>query len=152
MWFVDVFFVVVGCDAAENYMLMDIHNWWSGWIVIWGNSHELNFYIFLTGATWDNLLLDSVMGLKILKWKCACGSCFVKIIWKLLSLKRIYHELGHQAVLSVEVARELRYRSRELVEVSLVASVILSIHAKLSSHVLAIQEERYKSEFLPSRT
>ena len=27
------------------------------------------------------------MGLKILKWKCACGSSFVKIIWKPLSLK-----------------------------------------------------------------
>ena len=37
-------------------------------------------------------LPDNVMWLKILKQKCPCGSHFVKIIWKLLSLKMsIYH-------------------------------------------------------------
>ena len=35
---------------------------------------------------------NNVMGLKILKRKCACGASFVKIIWKLFSLKTsIYH-------------------------------------------------------------
>ena len=45
------------------------------------------FYIFLTGTRLNNLISDNIMGLKILKWKWACGSNFVKIIWKTLSLK-----------------------------------------------------------------
>ena len=35
----------------------------------------------------NNLIPDNIMGLKILKLKYACGSSFVKIIWKPLSLK-----------------------------------------------------------------
>ena len=48
-------------------------------------------YIFLhipNRARVNNLIRDNVMGLKILKQKCACGSSFVKIIWVPLSLKR----------------------------------------------------------------
>ena len=45
------------------------------------------FYIFLIGARLNNLIPDNIMGLKILKRKCACGSSFVRIIWKPLSLK-----------------------------------------------------------------
>ena len=56
----------------------------SGWIVMWGSSQELYvFYIFLTGGRLNNLIPDNIMVLKILKWKCTCGSSFVKIIWKL---------------------------------------------------------------------
>ena len=75
----------MGYDAAENYMFLEIHNL-CVWIVIWGSSQE-SFYIFLTGKRLSNLIPDNVMGLKILKRKCACGSSFVKIIRKLLSLK-----------------------------------------------------------------
>ena len=50
----------------------------------------LSFYIFLTGTRLNNLILDNVIGLKILKWKCASGSKFVEIIWKPLSLNE-YH-------------------------------------------------------------
>ena len=35
----------------------------------------------------NNPIPDTIMGLKILKRKCAYRSSFVKIIWKLLSLK-----------------------------------------------------------------
>ena len=49
------------------------------------------------------------MGSNILKRKCACGSSFVKIIWKLLSLKRsTILRVGFQAVLSAEIIREQR--------------------------------------------
>ena len=34
----------------------------------------LVFFIFLTDAVLDNLIPGNIMGLKILKWKCACGS------------------------------------------------------------------------------
>ena len=55
---------------------------------MWVSSHELHvFAVFLTCARFNNLIPDNVMGLKNLKRKCACGSSFVKIIWKLLSLK-----------------------------------------------------------------
>ena len=30
MWFVDMFFMIVGCDAAKNYMFLEIHNWLIG--------------------------------------------------------------------------------------------------------------------------
>ena len=42
---IDVFFMIVGCDA-ENFMrfMTDV----SGWIVIWGSSQELHiFTVFL---------------------------------------------------------------------------------------------------------
>ena len=84
------------------------------------------------------------MGLKILKWKSACVSCFFKIIWNPFSLKIISHqEFGHQAVLSADIIREKGCRSCDkLVEVialffahffssflhSLVAPVMLSIY------------------------
>ena len=51
--------------------------------------------------------------LKILKRKCACGSSFVKIIWKPLSLKKST-ELGHQAVLSAEIIREQKDAEAEM--------------------------------------
>ena len=47
---------------------------------------------FHTGARLNNQIPNNVMGLKNLKQKCAYGSSFVMIIWKLLSLKMsIYH-------------------------------------------------------------
>ena len=46
------------------------------------------------------------MGLEIQKWKCACGSTFVKIIWMLLSLKMCIMRLGQQAMLSEEFIGE----------------------------------------------
>ena len=82
----------MGCNAAKDYIFL-ITTGGSGWIVIWENSQELlSLYIFLTHARMNNLLLDNVMKLKILKLKCTCGSNFVKISWKLLSLNiGIYH-------------------------------------------------------------
>ena len=63
----------------------------SGWIVAWRSSLELIFFcIFDTDAKLFNLILDKVMGLKILKRKCACRSNF-KIIWKPLSMKMVPH-------------------------------------------------------------
>ena len=50
-------------------------------------------------------------GIKKFEMKCACGSSFIKIIWKMLSLKiSIYYikRLGHQAVFSAEIVREQR--------------------------------------------
>ena len=80
MRFVDVFFTIVGCDAAKNYVLRDSQ------LVKWLDCNIVKyprivcFYIFLTGARLNNLIPQKVMGLKILKRKCAWGSNFVKII------------------------------------------------------------------------
>ena len=82
--------MIVGYDATENYeyMFLEIHNWCKWLDCNMGKLlRNLSFYMFLTGARLNNLLPDNVMGLKILKWKCASGSSFVMIIWKLLSLK-----------------------------------------------------------------
>ena len=79
--------MIVGCDAAENYVLRDSQ------LVKWLDCNMakspriVSFYIFLTGARLNNLLFDNIMELKIPKRKCACGSSFVKILWKLLLLK-----------------------------------------------------------------
>ena len=61
------------------------------------------------GARLKSLIPDNIMGLKILNRKCACGSSFVKIIWKPPSLK-MSTILGvrYQAVLSAEIIREQR--------------------------------------------
>ena len=29
MWFVNVFFTIVEYDAAENFMFLEIHNWYN---------------------------------------------------------------------------------------------------------------------------
>ena len=127
--------MIVGCDAAENYMLLDI----------------------TSGASLNKLLPDKEMRLKILKRKCACGSSFVKIIWKPLSLKvsttlRIRSELGHQAMFLQKFSENkgmqkprriccsdsLHFKHFSACSISLVASIMLSIYAKLSSHGLAI--------------
>ena len=77
--------MIVGCDATENYLFFEIHKWYK-WLD--NNVGKLpSFYIFLTGAELNNLIPDNVMELIILKWKCACGSSFSNVIWKLLSLK-----------------------------------------------------------------
>ena len=54
----------MGCDAAKNYMSLEIHNWLSGWNIIWGSSQELYVY---TGASLNNLIQDNIIGLKIQK-------------------------------------------------------------------------------------
>ena len=65
------------CDAAENYIYCNR----SKWLVcnVGKLPRIVNFYTFLTGARLNNHIPDNVMGLKILKWKCACGSSFVRI-------------------------------------------------------------------------
>ena len=78
-------------------------------------SRIISFYIFLTGARLNNLIPDNVMGLKILKRKYACGRSFVKIIWKLLSLKMSTTELGHQVVLYAKIIREQRDGEAEMI-------------------------------------
>ena len=62
------------CDAARDSQLV--------YVVVLKCEKEL--YVF-TGAILN--IPDNVMGLKILKQKCAWGRSFVMIIWKLLSLK-----------------------------------------------------------------
>ena len=70
MYFLDIFFMIVGCDAAENYMFLDIHNWCKWLNCNWGKLPRIErFYIFLTGARLNSLIHDYVMGLKNLKWK-----------------------------------------------------------------------------------
>ena len=64
------------------------------------------FSIIFPGARLNNLIPDKVVGLKMLKRRCACESSFVKIMWKPLSLRMRTTELGHQAVLSAEIIRE----------------------------------------------
>ncbi len=105
----------------------------------------------------DNLLPDKVMELKIRKQKCTCGSSFVKIIWKLLSLKmsttlrvrssssafcRNYQRTKGCRSCQEEFVVVIVFTFNSLLfsvcSISLVASVMLSIYAKLSSHVLAI--------------
>ena len=94
------------------------------------------------------------MGLKILKWKCACGSSFVKIIWKPLSLKmsttlrvrssgnafcRNYQRTPGMQKLRTCCSDSFHFEHCLLFSVcsiSLVASVMLSMYAKLSSRVL----------------
>ena len=47
-----------------------------------------NFLHIITyGCNIEQPAPDNVMRLKIQKWKCACGSTFIKIIWKPFSLK-----------------------------------------------------------------
>ena len=84
-------------EIQNRYNWLDCNEWKLPRIV--------SFYIFLTCARLNNLIPDNVMGLKILKRKCACGSSFSMITWKLLSLKKST-TLSHQAVLSAEIIRE----------------------------------------------
>ena len=67
------------CDAAKNYMLLEIYNWYKR--LDCNMEVAKNFKsLHITPAT------HNIMGLKILKRKCACGSIYlVKIIWKPLS-------------------------------------------------------------------
>ena len=79
----------MGCDAAKNNIYSKRFINWCKWLDC--NEGKLprivSFYIFLTVARLNNLIPDNIMGLNILKQKCACRKSFVKIIWKLLSLK-----------------------------------------------------------------
>ena len=59
--------------------------------MIWLSSRIVSFYIFLTGARLNNLLPDNVMGLKILKWKCANGSHLKKNYLEAAFLEDEYH-------------------------------------------------------------
>ena len=82
--FVDVIFTIVGSDTAKKYMLLGIYNWCK-WVDCNVGEIAMNllfFYIFLTGTSLENLIPNDIMGLKILKQKCACGSSFIKIIRK----------------------------------------------------------------------
>ena len=36
------------CDVAENYMFLEIHNWWEFNVGKW--TRIISFYIFLTGT------------------------------------------------------------------------------------------------------
>ena len=108
------------------------------------------------------MLPDNIMGSKILKRKCACGSSFVKIIWMPLSLKMstTLREFSHPAFFLQKLSENKEMQKlRRTVEViffiltlfivfgvlsSLVASVMLSIYATLSSHVLAIRERKWR--------
>ena len=92
------------------------------------------------------------MGLKILKWKCACGSSFAKIIWKQHSLKASttlrVRSPGSAFCRNYQRRKGCRSLEDELVVVIvysfntvychqfalyLVASVMLSIYVKLST-------------------
>ena len=64
-----------------------------------------------SGARLNSLLPDNVTGLKILKRKCACGSSFVKIIWKPLSLKMSIYLIKNKVIRQCflqEIVREQR--------------------------------------------
>ena len=120
---------------------------------------NVSFYIFLTGARLNNLILENIMGLKILKRKYACGSSFVMITWKPLFLKisttlRVM-SLGsnfcrnYQRTKGCKNLRQTCWSKFALLmfsvcSISLVASVMLSIHAKLFSHVLTIQDRGWQ--------
>ena len=53
--------MIVGCDAANNYNFLEIHNWYK-----WLDCNEgklprfVDFYIFLTGARLNNLIPANV--------------------------------------------------------------------------------------------
>ena len=55
-------------------MFLEIHNWSKGWIITWGSSQELLVLHIPYRCKLNNLLPNNVMGLKILKQKCECGS------------------------------------------------------------------------------
>ena len=74
------------CDAAREFLFLETTGV-SGWIVIWG---IVSFYIFFTGARLNKLIPANVMGLKILKWKCACGSKFYDYM-EVTFLENEYH-------------------------------------------------------------
>ncbi len=72
----------VRLDADKNYMLLEIHNcckWWDCNMVT-----NLFLHIIPYRCRLNNLIPDSVVGIEILKRKCACA-CSFKIIWKLVS-------------------------------------------------------------------
>ena len=89
-------------------MLLEIHNWCKWLDFNMAKSPRIVcFYIFLTGTILYNLRSDNVMRLTILKRKCACGSGFVKIIWKPLSLKMSTTlRVRSSAELSAEIIKE----------------------------------------------
>ena len=61
--FVDVFFMIVGYDAAKNCLFLEIHNWGNWLDCNVGNFPRIvAFYIFLTGARLNNLPPDNIMG------------------------------------------------------------------------------------------
>ena len=103
MWFVDVFFTIVGYVQHGNYIFLEIHN-----VGLWYGEVAKNckFLLIPCRCKIEQPETRGCNGIKNLKWKCACGSSFVMIIWKQLFLKII--ELNHQAVLSAEIIREQR--------------------------------------------
>ena len=114
----------------------------------------MNLSFFLHIPYRFNLIPDNVMVLRILKWKCACGNSFVKIIWNLLSLKMTttLRKFGHKTFFLQKLSENKGMQKlRKLVEVivctfnncfsvcsiSLVASVMLNVHLSLYVYMLA---------------
>ena len=77
---VDVFFTIVGCAAAKNYMPLrdtQLTKWLDSKM---GKSARIvRFYVSLTGARLNNLIPDNEMELKIMKWRHACGSSLLRL-------------------------------------------------------------------------
>ena len=48
VWFVEVFFTIVGCDAAKNYMFLKIHDWYK-WLEL---PRIVSFYTFSQVQYW----------------------------------------------------------------------------------------------------
>ena len=158
LYFVDIFFAIVECDPAKNYMFLEIHNckWLDCNMAKW--PRIVCFYIFLTGERLNNLLPDNIKGIIILKQKCTCGSSFVKIIWNPLTLKmsatlrvrssgstfcKSPENKGMQKLRRICCSDSFLFLHSLLFSVStisLAASIMLSIYDKLSSHALAIWE------------
>ena len=106
------------------------------------------------------------MGWQILKWKCACGSSFVKNTWKPLSMKmRREHLIKSKVIKQCFLQKLSENKGMEkltrlctsdfpfdhcllfsVCSISLVASVMLSLYAKLSSHVLTVHVRESSSK------
>ena len=110
---------------------LEIHNWCKWLDCNMGKYPRIVSFcvLFHMDARLNNLIPDKVIGVKKLKWKGACGSGFVQIIWKPLSLKmsttlRVWSS-GSAFCKNYQRTKECRSRE-ELVEV-IVALSTLSI-------------------------
>ena len=96
----------MGCVAAENYMLFEIHNWCK-WLDCIRQKVANNCKFLYTHYRYKIEQPATRQHNGIKNSKCTCGCSFVKIIWKPLSLKMSTTlRIDHQAVLSTEILRE----------------------------------------------
>ena len=103
MWFVDVIFMIMGCGAAENYVVRDPH------LVKWLDCNMgMLPRIVSFQCKFEQPATKQCNGIKNSETE-MCTWKFFKHNLEAYFLEDEYHkELGHQAVFSAEIIREQR--------------------------------------------